>query len=205
MPATRDVILNRQERWFLRARSLCITGLIGGIFFLGMSLIPGFYVGIGFWMYLEQTAANDPLACFDQMRGCEVLDVSYRYVSKICADVFTYEWKLPGSPVVFQQKERIQRSGSLCLADLNISAADATFQVGLSSCFKLKELFSGYADNGAFNCATVLRLNNSIAGPCQTLIEPVSNYDPMLSLAMQMTLLGLVTLGLCSLCPCDQE
>ena len=199
MPATEELIKTRRERCFDLVVNFLVSGVLWLIVITCLSAVSAIYGGIGLWMYLEYTVDNDPKDCFDRVSGCEVLDVFHEYNASVaCADVFTYHWKLPDSPVVFEQQERQQRSANLCLDELDVSSLNATFQPGIRSCFRLRVLFTGYADN--FNCATVLRLNNATAGPCQTLLPPASDYDATYLLLTGGLTLVVVTVLCCNSC-----
>ena len=114
-----------------------------------------------------------PSNCFDVLHDCQVVSVTHAFQAQSCTDDFSYLFQLPDSPVTYKQVEERKRDPSDCSSTLNINEENATFLTGPNRCFRLNSFCGGYKAD--FNCAEVFELNNSQAGPCQTLLQPVSD------------------------------
>ena len=111
--------------------------------------------------------------CFDVLHDCQVLNVTHAFRTQSCTDAFRYLFQLPDSPVTYKQVEERKRDPSDCSSNLTINEENATFFTGPNRCFRLNSFCAGYEED--FNCAEVFELNNSQAGPCQTLLQPISD------------------------------
>ena len=111
--------------------------------------------------------------CFDVLHDCQVLSVTHAFRAQSCTDAFRYLFQLPDSLVTYKQVEERQRDPSDCSSNLTINEENATFPTGPNRCFRLNSFCAGYEED--FNCAEVFELNNSQAGPCQTLLQPISD------------------------------
>ena len=170
----------------LAACHVCVFGCI----WVGIALTAG---AVGFFAWQEAIIILHPQECFEILPECEVLRVEHRFnvTGPNCLDVFTYEFELPGLPVVFAQEEELLRKTPGCLL-ASITVENATYKPGINRCFRVKKLFE--SDSESFNCADVLRPNNATGSACQSLLPPVSKrilgifYTYMVLEAMVMSL-----------------
>lgn len=181
MPATEVLALTRGQR----RRRYCwnLFGEFCARFIILVIFVA--FIGMCFFAYLETTVTYHPRECFDLLQNCEILEVVHEYnkSNPLCSDIFEYTWSLPGSPVVFRDRELRRRAASECLLDLNIGVENASFRNGTNRCFRIKSLFNDYSR--VFSpCARVLELNNGSASECQTIFTPTSNYDATLSIIL---------------------
>ena len=114
-------MLSRFER--RRRRIVGTLDLIGEsiLVFLGILTIPATFAAITYWIVTDTTVANHPFECFDTTPNCEVVEVVHKLTSSSapCDDQYTYRFKLPVSPIVYFQRERIRRADEDCgLSDL---------------------------------------------------------------------------------------
>ena len=148
---------------------------------LGIFLaIPGALV---YWMVTEATVESSPGECFDVVRNCEIVQIQHQFTlfNPACTDSFLYTWTLPNSPVVYQQLETRARTAEDCTPTLNVGVENASFSLGLTSCFSLQPRFSAYVDS--FNCAAVAdKKNGTLQVPnCETIFSPTTDHSATLA------------------------
>ena len=154
-----------------------------------------------FFAWLEWTIIFHPQECFKLLQTCEVLRVEHRFnvTGPDCLDVFTYEFVLPGLPVVFAQEEELRRKIPGCLL-ASITVQNATYKPGINPCFRVKELFE--SESASFNCADVVRANNATGSACQSLLPPVSERFQSRFVTCVVMASVFVSLGCCSQINC---
>ena len=151
---------------------------------IGLGTIFGAPGGLIYWIITEVTVENSPAECFDVLQNCEVIRVQHQFTlfNPVCTDSFLYTWRLPNSPVLYQQLETRERTAEDCTPALDIGVQNATFALGLTNCFALQDRFTSYI--GAFNCATVADKKNGTVreNSCETIFEPASSHDATVAL-----------------------
>ena len=123
-------------------------------------------------MYRDSILMFYPEECFNVVNDCAVLAVQHSFQPS-CFDNFTYTWRFMNSTVQYQQSETKRRLTGNCSAGA-VAVNDATFAVGLSRCYSVKEEFLIFAEY--FNCARVVG-GDVPPETCDTLLAPISDWD----------------------------
>lgn len=133
------------------------------------------------WLLREALVGYVPSFCFRVLESCQVLSITYSLLNDTqqCVDVFRYQWSPEGSPLIFNDTERLSRSTASCQDPTFNPFQRATFALGETSCFQLDGTYADFSQ--VFSCQ--LPFPN-----CYTLFPPTSSITVLLGVQIPILL-----------------